>query len=479
MQTNLQAALLALSLDRSSTAPLHAQLTEALRALILDGTARPGERLPASRDLAAELSVSRQTTLTALDQLIAEGYLAARRGAGTFVARDLPHLSPPVQVPADGPRAEGPSALRVFQPGLPDMALFPHGTWARHLDRAWRSPDPGLLGNADPFGWPPLRAAIASHLGAWRGLDCSAGQVIVTSGSVETFETLFRALFAPGETVLIETPGYAPMRHAAMTAGLRHQPLPVDSGGAILPAEALARGAVVSPSRHYPLGVTMPLARRLALLDWARRQGTWIIEDDYDSEFRYTGTPLPALAALGPAQTIYVGSFSKLFSPTLRLGYMVVPQPLLDRVRAAMARTGPRASLVPQPALASFMESGEFAIHLRRMRRTYADRRAALRAAILRLLPGRVTLPDDPAGMHVVCHPGPDWGNRPDTDIAARARAHGLGLRALSAYWPDGDGPQGLVLGFAAFPPDRLAEGAATLARLFAQAEPGKAPVRT
>lgn len=479
MQTNFEAALLALSLDRSDPRPLHQQLTEALRRLILEGVAQPGERLPASRGLAAELSVSRQTTLAALDQLIAEGYLEARRGAGTFVARDLPHLAPPMAAAARGPQPAGPVLPRVFQPGLPDMTLFPHAVWARHLDRSWRAPEAGLLARPDPLGWPPLRAAIAAHLKSWRGLDCAAGQVIVTSGALDTFEILFRALFRRGDRMLIELPGYGPMRAAAGDAGLICDGMAVDAEGAILPGRRDARGAVVCPSRHYPLGLTMPLARRLALLAWARRNAAWIVEDDYDSEFRYSGTPLPALASLDSDCTIYVGSFSKLLSPALRLGYMVVPPAVLPRIETAIARTGPRASLVPQPALARFMESGEFATHLRRMRRVYAGRRSALRTALARDLPDQLVMPDDPAGMHLVGFPGAGWQADRDTTIASRARDAGLGLRALSAYWPDGDGPQGLVLGYAAFSPEALADGVQCLARVMAPGQPGRVPDRT
>lgn len=478
-QTNLQAALLGLSLDRNGAQPLHLQLAEALRRLILIGRAAPGARLPASRQLARDLSVSRQTALTALEQLLAEGYLETRPGAGTYVARDLPHLAPPEAPAPAGPAPQGPAPLRPFHPASPDMALFPHAAWARHLDRAWRRPGPELLGAADPLGWPGLRAAIAAHLAAWRGIGCAAGQVAITSGATETFELLSRVLFGPGEAVLIEQPGYAPMRAALARAGLRMLSMPVDEDGALLPEAVAARGAIVTPSRHYPLGVTMPLARRLALLDWARGDGAWVIEDDYDSEFRYTGAPLPALASLDAERVIYVGSFSKLLSPALRLGYVVLPSALLPAFRAAVAETGPRASLIPQPALAGFMESGEFATHLRRMRRTYAQRQAVLRAALARHLPDHLIAPADPSGMHLVCRPGPALQDVPDTEIAARAEAAGLTVRALSAYWPGGGGPQGLVLGYAGFAPEVLEVAVARLAAVLRGLQPGSAPVST
>jgi GntR family transcriptional regulator/MocR family aminotransferase len=474
MQTNLNAALLAISLDRLASEPLHLQLTEALRRLILSGQALPGARLPASRQLAQDLSVSRQTTLTALDQLVAEGYLETRQGAGCFVASDLPHLAPPE--PVHSPPLERPTAYRPFHPGVPDMTLLPHAAWARHLDRAWRHPHPDLLAMPNPLGWPALRAAIAAHLKAWRGIDCTAGQVVITSGATETFELLARCLMQPGDQVLVEQPGFPPMLAALTRAGLSLSTMQIDEDGALLPTRTTARAAIVTPSRHYPLGLTMPLPRRLAFLEWAARTGAWIIEDDYDSEFRYTGTPLPALMSLGAGQTIYVGSFSKLISPALRLAYMVLPPRLVDPIRKGLADTGPRASLVPQPALAAFMESGAFATHLRRMRRVYTNRQKALREALNRHMPNHLITEQDPTGMHLVCRPGPALANIPDTTIAARAARAGLSVRALSAYWGDGDGPQGLVLGYAAFPPDQLDQATLRLAQML---QDGKDPVNT
>ncbi|MFV1878754.1 PLP-dependent aminotransferase family protein [Nioella sp.] len=474
MQTNIDAALLAISLDRTAPDPLHMQLTEALRRLILSGHAKPGARLPASRQLAQDLSVSRQTTLTALDQLVAEGYLETKQGAGCFVAKDLPHLAPPDPTPL--PRPEPSQPYRPFHPGIPDMTLLPHATWARHLDRAWRHPHPDLLSAPNPLGWPALRAAIAAHLKAWRGIDCTPGQVVITSGATETFELLSRSLMQTGDRVLIEQPGFAPMRAALTRSGLSLISMGLDAGGAVLPETAAARAAIVTPSRHYPLGMTMPLPRRLALLDWASRSDAWIIEDDYDSEFRYTGTPLPALMSLGSGQTIYVGSFSKLISPALRLAYMVLPPALVEPIRRALVQTGPRASLIPQPALAAFMESGAFATHLRRMRRVYGDRQQVLLAALSRHLPDHLRADPDPSGMHLVCRLGPAISTMRDSDIAARATQAGLTLRALSAYWPERDGPQGLVLGYAGFPPDQLEDAVLRLARLL---QVGKAPVST
>lgn len=474
MQTNLDAALLAISLDRSSSEPLHRQLTEALRQLILSGTALPGARLPASRQLAKDLSVSRQTTLIALDQLVAEGYLETRQGSGCFVAHDLPHLSPPVPAASAPPERSAP--YQPFHPGIPDMNLLPHAVWARHLDRAWRYPHPDLLAIPNPLGWPALRAAIAAHLKAWRGIECNAGQIIITSGATETFELLAHGLLQKGDRVLVEQPGFAPMRAALSRAGLSLVSMGLDDGGAVLPDTSGAKAAILTPSRHYPLGMTMPLPRRLAFLEWAAHSGAWIIEDDYDSEFRYTGTPLPALMSLGAGQTIYVGSFSKLISPTLRLAYLVLPSLLVDPIRKALTETGPKASLVPQPALADFMASGAFATHLRRMRRVYAERQQILLSALNRHLPEHLIAGPDPSGMHLVCQVGPALAGMSDTEIARYAVQENITLRPLSAYWPEGDGPQGVVLGYAGFSAEQIQNAVKRLAHAF---QDGKAPVST
>ncbi|MDK3018883.1 MocR-like pyridoxine biosynthesis transcription factor PdxR [Pseudodonghicola flavimaris] len=471
-RSNFGAALFGLSLERGSAQPMHAQLTEALRALLTRMQGLAGLRLPASRALAEELSVSRMTVTTAYDQLIAEGYLTTRQGSGTYVADHLPHLARPAPAPArrrPPPAEPAPGGDWLpFQPGLADPALFPHRLWARHLDRAWRAPQAALLGRPDLFGWPPLRAAISAHLAAWRGLDCDPAQVIVTGGAWEAFDILGGALLPPGAALAVEDPGWATLRQAMTRAGIRPQPLRIDADGlnpGALPA-GLA-GAVITPSRHFPTGRAMPLARRLALLDWAERHEALIIEDDYDSEFRYQGQPLPALSGLdGLRRTLYMGSFSKLLSPALRIGYLVVPAPLIAAAHDHLAVTGARASLVPQPALASFMESGDFATHLRRMRRIYARRQAHLLRA-LAPVQDLLTLGPDASGMHL-CLPlaGALADRSDDRAIAAAAAPAGLSPRALSSHSVLPDPPQGLLLGYAGFDEATLTQAAADFSPL-------------
>lgn len=468
-QSNLDVALFALLLDHSHSASLQAQLTEALRSLLLSGSDYSGTRLPASRVLAQELSVSRTTVVGAYDQLISEGYFKAMVGSGTFVAENLPHLVPPVQKSVAPP--ETPQAWLPFHSGVPEQTLFPHRVWSRHVERAWARPSDALLGRADPFGWYPLRQAISAHLKAWRKLDCQAEQIVITSGASEAFEIIFRGFLSPKQTAVVEDPGWPLMRDVLDAVGTKVHPVRIDQHG--LDAARInhpGSAAIVTPSRHYPTGISMPLPRRMALLAWAERHDALIVEDDYDSEFRYQGHPLPSLAGLDSLKrSIYLGSFSKLLSPALRIGYLVVPDSLLPSAQRYMSRFGSRASLIPQPALASFMDSGAFAVHLRRMRRTYAKRQSHL----ISELAGCADLLDlspDPSGMHI-CAALRSKLLKTTTDkaITDAAFKEGLHLKALSSHSVLPDPPQGLVLGYAAFNETELSQGAQKLSRLLGQ----------
>ena len=475
--------MLALDLDARLKAPLHLQLGRQLRGLILAGRLSPGARLPSSRALAVDLGVSRATVVLAFEQLASEGYVEGRHGSGMFVASGLPGpvlrkvkaapASAPASALAPAERTTKPEPSRPFQLGATDHSLFPYRHWARLLYRTWRDPAGGLTGAVDAFGWPDLRGAIARHLGEWRGIAARPGQIVITSGTADATELIARVAFAPGAGVYIEEPGYPTLRHALSGLGLAVHPVPVDAEGFSI-AEAARRGAaggaIVTPSRQFPLGATLPVARRLELLEWASATGGFIIEDDFDSEYRYQGSPLPALMSLDTrGRTIYIGSFSKVLSPTLRLGFVVLPEGLIETARRHLARRGTLASLVAQPALAEFIADGAYATHIRRTRRIYARRMTALVEAGRRL-EGRITLAPTSAGMHIVADLEPTLARRTgDRALAASMREAGLIALPLSDYYALRPTRAALLLGFAGFTETALEAGIERLARLIAR----------
>lgn len=448
-----EAALAGISLDRADREPLHRQLAAELKRLILAQTIAPGARLPSSRIYAEELGVSRATVVAAVDELIAEGYAEGRHGSGVFVAPDLPdHVLRAAQqvAPVKETALPRPDDVRPFQPAAPELALFPHEIWAKLMLKTWRNPIRELLASPDPLGWAPLRLAIADHLRAFRGMRCAPEQVVITSGAGEALELLGQSILTRGDKIIIEEPGYVLIRRTFTELGFRTAPIPVDADGLdIARGPKDARAAVVTPARHYPLGMTMPLARRLALLDWARQRKTWIIEDDYDSEYRYHGKPLPALMGVDDSGVVIsLGSFSKTMLPGLRIGYLVVPPTLINDMSAVMRERGARVSLFLQPVLADFMRLGHYAIHIRRMRRLYTRRQTALREAIQLYAKGVLATTPEPAGMHLICtlENGMD-----DREASRRAAAIGLLAPALSDYFAGKPFRRGLVLGYAGF----------------------------
>ncbi len=494
-QRSSRAALLALGLDARAPLPLQRQLYDQLREAVLAGRLAPGTRLPASRGLARELGCSRNTVLGAIEQLVAEGYLEGRVGSGTYVSGVLPEdllaakargagkPRPPAQ--SRGLSARGLALAGVLQPrpprhkafvaGLPDLDAFPFDLWGRALARTWRHPPRALLSHGDPAGYLPLRRAIVAYLKAVRAVDCAPEQVVITSGAQQALDLAARALLEPGDEVWLEEPGYPGLRGALVANGARLVPVPVDAEGLSLDAgrrlAPAARMAVVTPSHQYPLGVTMTLSRRLALLDWARAGGAWILEDDFDSEYRYAGRPLAALqgldAAEGPGCVLYLGSFSKVLFPSLRLGYLVVPPGLVEAFLRVRSAVDDHPSATVQPALAAFIEEGHFAAHVRRMRGLYAERQAAMVAAIARHLDGLLTVAPDPAGLHLVAGLGPELAaRRSDAEIEGRAAAADLTAFALSSFFLGPPGRQGLLLGYAALTEREIDSGVERLAKV-------------
>lgn len=462
---SIDAAVLALHLDRNVDEPLHLQLGAQLRQMILSGRVGRGTRLPASRALAVELEISRATVVLAYDQLLSEGYIVGRRGAGMFVSPELPddvlQVSP--QQPhrtAARPDGRYSRPYRPFQLGGTDPDLFPFADWARLLHRSWRKPRAALTGTADPLGWPPLREAIAGHLAEWRGVLCDSAQIAVTSRMSDSVELIASSAFAPRSTVYVEEPGYPIVRRSLERLGHDVRSVAVDANG-FDPHSTIAHanigGALVTPSRQFPLGFTMPLARRLELLDWAHRHDAYAVEDDFDGEYRYQGSPLPALMSLDRhARSIYIGTFSKVLAPALRLGFVVFPNSLIEKATQVIQQRGAPASLVAQPALAEFIASGAYATLIRRTRRIYARRLAVLMEARDGLT-GLLDLEPTVAGMHVIAK----FGDRiekevSDTEIAAVARNVDLHLAPLSSYYFANMKQRGFVLGFAGYKEDQL-----------------------
>jgi GntR family transcriptional regulator / MocR family aminotransferase len=470
---------LQLGLDPAGAQPLHAQVREALRSAILAGRLAPGARLPASRVLAADLGCARGTVLLALEQLAAEGYLAARPGSGTRVAATLPddltaRPQPPEAARAPAPvlsrrgarlaagaaetGAEGPglAAPDAFALGRPALDVFPYETWAKLLAAEWRE---AAAAQPEPLGDPRLRRAVAAYLAAGRGVPCSAEAVIVTASIRQSLRLLAELLLDPGETAFVEEPGFPGLAQALRAAGLGVVPVPMgDKGFCAARARRLApeaRLAVVTPAQHYPLGTVMSLENRLALLAWAEAAGGWIIEDDFDGAYRYAGRPAAPLAALDRGgRVLYVGSFSKVLLPALQLSYLVLPPSLIEPVQRALRRTGVAASALGQGALARFIAEGHFAGHLRRTRKLYAARQAALVEAAGRHLADLLAIPPLDGGLHLVARPRPGLAARFDDIRAVEACARaGLTVAALSPYFANPAAAEpGLLLGYAAVP---------------------------
>jgi GntR family transcriptional regulator / MocR family aminotransferase len=468
--------LLSLDLDRKSVAPLQEQIFGQIREAILSGRLAPGAGLPATRTLATELEVSRNTVLGAFERLLAEGYIEGKTGSGTRVSNILPEellsfrannsdgrdkksasgkLSNLSRTLSAGNfrRRHSDSGARAFRPGLPDLENFPFTTWGRINARFWRHPPRLLLHSGDLGGYLPLRQSIAAYLGAVRGLRCSADQIMITSGAQQALDLIARAIIDPGDQVWVEDPGYAGMRATLVAAGAVINHIPVDEHGINVEAGRKAAPdavlAAVTPSHQFPLGVTMSLARRLELLDWAAEANAWILEDDYDSEFRYGGRPLSALQGLDESgRVIYVGTFSKVLFPSLRLGYVVVPEQLLAPFMDMRASIDDHPALALQPVLHEFFEEGHFASHIRKQRKLYAERQALLIETLNRHAHGLFSASSNEAGMHLVAGISPDSSLK-DYEISALAHDAGLTVPALSGYFTGPETGQGLILGYA------------------------------
>lgn len=481
------------------------QLYEALRQRVLDGRLVSGTRLPATRDLAAALSISRNSVVRAYDQLYAEGFIESRVGDGTYVAQ-LPMakklstkvstglstgLSPglstkwanfPEDLDDEVIHSAGLARVkdhhlpqpplgppRAFRVGVPAFDLFPFEVWAKLNGAFWRKPDLEQLCYGDPAGDGRLRGLIAAYLRSSRGMQYTAEQIVITSGAQQAISLCAQLLVEPGDGVAVENPGYRAAGHAFALAGGRLHGVPVDGEGMdcqVLGTLNDCRVAYVTPSHQYPLGVVMSLARRLELLAWAERSGGWIVEDDYDGEYRYSGAPLSPLAALDRnGRVLYVGTFGKVAFPALRLGYLVLPPGLVQAFTRRRAVDVRHSEVSTQAVMAEFMAAGHFQRHIRRMRRAALSRRNALLAGWPDGLPGVGPLPSVAAGLHMTVRVE---SLAREQVLLAQAHAAGVEINGLSSYWlagasPPADERAGLVMGFAAVPEADIAQALARL----------------
>ncbi|MCF4166635.1 PLP-dependent aminotransferase family protein [Zavarzinia compransoris] len=471
---------IARGLDRDGGRPLAAQLYEGLRAAILEGRLRPGQRLPASRALAADLGLGRNTVTAALERLAADGFVVARGAAGTRVAALDAALLRPAPVAPAGRLSDRGAALAgiergagradgAFVPGLPALDVFPGALWSRLMARRLRQSSRALLGFEHAAGWPPLREAIARHVAASRGIAIEPERVLVTTGSQGALDFLARLLADAGEQVWIEDPGYLGARGAFTAAGLDLVPVPVDGEGIVV-AAGLARApsprlVYVTPSHQYPTGVAMSLPRRLELLRAAEAADAWVIEDDYDGEFRFEGPPLAPLHGLAPrGRVIHVGTFGKSFAPALRIGYALLPPMLVEPAAIAIRHTGQVPPLLLQATLADFMMEGHFAAHLGRLSSLYRERRAALIAACERDLSDYGSLLPAEVGIQLAFR----LAGMDDAAAARAALRAGIVAPALSRTALETRDVSGLQLGFAAVEAAAIGPAVARLARALA-----------
>ncbi|MGO4328075.1 PLP-dependent aminotransferase family protein [Cupriavidus sp. 2TAF22] len=454
-----------------SGAPLNRQLFDDIREAILAGQLSPGTRLPPTRELARELSIARNTVLYAYERLTDEGYTHTHGGSGTYVGDTAPDPALLARILDTSPTADpvlpsvasrlslrahellasvGASDLQVgaFVPGIPDVSQFPRGVWQRLITKVWKTASQEQLGYGSRHGCPPLKRALTEYLTLARGVDCTPEQIIVTQGSHQAIDLCARLLADPGDLVWVEDPCYWGARSVFRSAGMRMEGVPVDEHGIQPPLapETAPRLIFVTPSHQYPSGVVMSLARRRLLTELAHRHNAWIIEDDYDSEFRYHGAPLPSLQGLDPHRnTIYVGSFSKVLYPGLRLAFLIVPPELVDAFSVAQSELHRGGQLSAQAALAEFISDGHYAAHVRRMRKIYGERQALLTRELQLQLGDQVDIVGTDTGLHLTVK----LRHANDHLVSRAALAHGIVARPLSSYFASQLHSQnGLVLGY-------------------------------
>jgi GntR family transcriptional regulator/MocR family aminotransferase len=470
-------------LDRANGTPLSRQIYMQVRAAVLSGALRAGTRVPPSRVMASQLGVARASVVSAYEQLLAEGYVESRAGSGTFISDDVARLgqgrrrAPRAMRAAvvtsarafpDFERSAIQSDARPFNTGRTLIDARTAETWRSLTHRAVRGLGSNDLGYSNPAGLIELRAIICEYLRAARAVRCEPDQIVITAGTQQALDIAIRVLLSPEDDVWVEDPGY-PLTHAQLLlAKVRPHAIPVDAEGLIVEtgrrAAPRARAVFVTPSHQFPTGVAMSMARRLELLAWARESGAVIIEDDYTSEFRYSGPPLASLQGLADSeQVIYVGTLNKALFPGLRLGYAVVPSSMLRAFVSARYLIDRQPATLQQAVVAEFMAQGHFAAHIRRMRALYREQRDALTETLTRRAGDRLEVTPPDQGMHLIA-----WfrDGSSDTDIETEATRAGIIVRAISRFYRKARPRSGLMLGFSGFPRQLIVPAAARLSKL-------------
>ena len=478
-------------LDRASNLPLHRQIYDALRGAILSGRLRAGQQVPATRTLASEIGVSRVPVVSAYEQLQAEGYLETLQGSGTYVSRLLQQDVPAFDIPSSlEPLIPGPRRISSRSTGSRYQSLpwatrsgaftvgqvaehhFPIRLWSDLITRHVRNSGTQMLQFGDPMGLLHFRASVSDYLRSFRGVNCSPEQIMVVNGSQQALEICARVLTEACDAVWLEEPGYALARHVFKLAGCRIVSVPTDENGLDIDAgRELCRSAklaYVTPSHQFPLGSVMSASRRLQLLEWAQSSGSWIIEDDYDSEYRFEGAPLSSLQGIDrDSRVLYIGTFSKTVFPALRVGYIVIPPDLNDHFRSIRMALDVFPATLNQAVLAEFIREGHFARHLRRMRVLYRERRDELRTCLCREFGEKVRVMGDESGMHLAAvFPG----ILNDEEIACNAADRGLWLWPLSRSYAGRVHHRGFVLGFGNTETRAIAPAVDLLAKIVAEA---------
>lgn len=471
--------------------PRHRRLYESIRRAILAHQLPVGAKLPSTRDLARDLGLSRNTVLTAFEQLLAEGYVKSQTGSGTFVADTLPDTHPETApaveqtlgeigarhpVSAEPPPSRNAQALlsargirltrvaagdhfeiQPFAPGDPDFSVFPFKLWQRLQNKYWRDARPELLDYGSAGGYLPLRRAVADYLRVSRSVRVTMDQVLITAGTQQSLSLSAQLLANAGDLAWVENPCYWGARRVFEASDLLLHPVPVDAEGMNPQIEDMPtepRLIYLTPSHQYPKSVVMSLSRRRLLLDLAARKQAWILEDDYDSEFRYTGRPLASLQGLDTHdRVVYLGTFSKVLYPGIKIGYMVLPPALVEPFKTALYDLQRPGQMMLQAALADFIEQGYFATHIRKIRMLYGERRELLQKTLKPILGDAATISSEESGLHLAILLPPDCN---DGALANRAAEEGLSVRALSTYYLGADRERGLVVGYAYVPPEKI-----------------------